>query len=357
MNIHKILLSLVIIAGAGCGKEQADAPDKPQANPTVKTATVEFNKVATQFTIPASVQADPARVIHVFAPVSGKLVALNVKAGDQVRAGQPVAILQSSDAASAHSDYEKAKAQAERSQSAVRRVSLLYQHEVVAARDFEDAKAQAASDESDLARTRERLLLLGLKEDQSTDKVTVVAPRSGVVIETASAAGEFSKSLDASNALVTIADLSSIWIVGNVYEHDLQSIASSATVTVTADAYPSLTWKGRISRIADVVDPTTHTVKVRVVLDNHERKFKPDMFAAIHINGPAASMATIPSSALLHEQSKVFVVLQSSGGKYSRREVDVEHSDAQVAVVRSGLQPGDVVVTSGAELLREELAR
>jgi len=161
--------------------------------------------------IPASIQPDPSRVVHVFAPVSGRLVALRVRPGDVVRSGQSLAVIQSSDAAGALSDYQKAKAAAEHSGSALRRASLLYQHEVIAEKDLEDAKAQAASDDSDLARTRQRLRMLGLSESAASDQVTVVAAHSGVVTETTSAPGEMSKSLDASNPLLTIADLSSIW--------------------------------------------------------------------------------------------------------------------------------------------------
>ena len=348
-----------VVAIAGCGKDESATAqhDAPSSHETVQTAQVQFRTVSPEFTIPASVQPDPVRVVHVFAPVSGRLVSLNVKLGDQVRAGQSIATVQSSDAASALSDYEKAKAQADRSQSALRRATVLYEHEVIATKDMEDAKAQAASDQSDLARSRERLQLLGLNEQKQSDKVSVVTPRSGVVTETTSAPGEFSKSLDASNPLATIADLSSVWIVGNVYERDLALVPSNAPVRITIDAYPTEIWKGTVSKVGDIVDPATRTVKVRVVLNNAVRKLKPDMFATIHLSRPGTRMAVIPSTALLHEQNEAFVILQTAPGKFTRRVVEVEQTSPQETLVRAGLQPGDVVVTSGAELLREEASR
>ena len=338
---------------AGCSAEQGMPPDPDAGRPAIQTSPVEFRTVSAELTLPATIQPDPARVVHVFAPVSGRLVALKVKAGDQVRAGQPVAVVQSSDVASAASDYAKAKAQADRSSAALRRITLLYEHEVASAKDFEDAKAQAASDKSDLERSKERLALLGVHEGSTSDQISVVAPRSGVVIETTSASGEFSKSLDASNPLLTIADLSAVWVVGNSYEKDLQSMSRGAPVVVTAEAYPSQTWASQINYVSDIVDPNTRTVKVRVVLKNTDRKLKPDMFATIHLSRPAVRAAVVPASALLYQGDQTFVIVQKGKDSFERRAVQVEKTGRQEVVLRSGLQPGDIIVTSGAELVRE----
>jgi cobalt-zinc-cadmium efflux system membrane fusion protein len=341
---------------AGC---QGGAPAQPQSQraQTIETAAVSFQTISPELMIPASVQPDPERVVHVFAPVSGRLISLKVRVGDRVRAAQPVAVLQSSDAAQARSDFEKARAQAERSQSALRRASLLYDHHAIAAKDLEDAKAQSSSDQSELDRSRERLQMLGLSEGQASDQVNVMAPRSGVVIETTSAPGEFAKSLDASNPLLTIADLSSVWVVGNIYERDLETVPPGAPVRITAEAYPSQSWQGRISKISDVVDPATRTVKVRVVLNNGERKLKPDMFAAIHVTRPPVRVAVVPSSAVLRQGNESFVILKTGQEKFEKRVVAVEQTGPSETRIRSGLQQGDTVVTSGAELLREEAAK
>jgi cobalt-zinc-cadmium efflux system membrane fusion protein len=195
--------------------------------------------------------------------------------------------------------------------------------------------------------------MLGLSESTASDRVTVVATHSGVVTETTSAPGEMSKSLDASNPLLTIADLSSIWVVGNIYEKDLILAPSGLAVRITLDAYPGQNWQGKISRISDLVDPNTHTLKVRVVLNNPDRKLKPDMFAAIHVLRPATRVAVIPSSSLLHEGNQAFVMVQKAEGKFEKRTVQVQESNPETTLVLSGLQPGELVVSSGAELLRD----
>ncbi|HEV2961081.1 MAG TPA: efflux RND transporter periplasmic adaptor subunit [Candidatus Angelobacter sp.] len=349
---NRLLLITAWLWLAGCGSQKPENAATPPLALAIQTARVESRTVSSELTIPASIQPDPSHVVHVFAPVSGRLIELRVKPGDAVRSGQALAVIQSSDAAGALSDYQKAKAAAEHSGSALRRASLLYQHEVIAQKDLEDAKAQAASDESELARTRQRLHMLGLSESAASDQVTVVATHSGVVTETTSAPGEMSKSLDASNPLLTIADLSSIWVVGNVYERDLSLTPSGLAVRITLDAYPGENWQGKISRISDVVDPNTHTLKLRVVLNNPGRKLKPDMFAAIHVLHPATRVAVIPSSALLHEGNQAFVMVQKGEDKFEKRAVQVQESNPETTQVLSGLQPGEMVVTSGADLIR-----
>jgi cobalt-zinc-cadmium efflux system membrane fusion protein len=347
----------------GCSGQKPEAAETAHPMKTVQTAPVEFRTVVSELAIPGSVQPDPARVVHVFAPVSGRLLELRVKPGDTVAAGQPVAAVQSSDVSSARSDYEKAKAQAHRSQGALSRVTLLFQHGAAPEKDLEDAKAQAAQDASELERAKERLHLLGLSEDQASDRATVAAPRAGVVTETTSAPGEFAKSLDASNPLLTIADLGSIWVVENVYEKDLAAIPAGLSVRITADAYPGESWQGKIANVAALVDPATHTVRMRVVLENRQHKLKPDMFTIIHVQRPAARLAVVPSTAILHEGNAAFVMVKSAGSqdkgqkdKFEKRAVEIQENGPQETLVRSGLQPGDVVVSAGAELVRDEEA-
>lgn len=360
MSKKKILLVVMAALGlAGCGEKTPQAMEGDPSQKIIQTAPVEFRSVSTELAIPASVQPEPERIVHVFAPVSGRLIELRVKPGDSVSAGQVVAVVASSDVSSARSDYLKAKAQAQRSQSALTRITGLFQHGAIAEKELEDAKAQAASDSSELERARERLKLLGLNESQSSERAAVPAPRSGVVTETTSAPGELAKSLDASNPLLTIADLSAVWVVGNVYEKDLTAVPRGLDVRITLEAYPGETWAGKISNVSDVVDPATHTVKLRVVLENRQHKLKPDMFATIHVLRPPSRLAVVPSSAVLREGNTAFVIVQTAAGqdKYEKRLVEIQESNPQQTLVRSGLQPGDVVVSTGAELLREEAAK
>ncbi len=133
-------------------------------------------------------------------------MAIDVKPGDHVRRGQTVAILNSSDDASARSDYAKASIEAERATRAMERQKLLFEHGAAAEKDYIDARAQAEAARAELARARQRLELLNVNPSASTDRVLLIAPAGGVVLDVSAAAGEFSKSLESANPLITITD-------------------------------------------------------------------------------------------------------------------------------------------------------
>jgi len=355
----RVLLSVsvfaIVCACSACGGsgEQKVSAQTKQSTP-IQLAQVSLEAVQNEVAVPAKVQADPERVVHIYPPVSGRLVSLNVRPGDVMQPGQTVALLESSDAASARSDYEKAKIEADRSQQAEKRAALLLQHEVLAQKDYEDIKAQAESAKSDLARTQQRLRMLGLGSTSGSDQVAVKAPRAGVVLEIGAANGELSKSLDNASSIATIADLSSIWVVGDLFEKDLSVASRGTPARITIGALPNDSWSGTISNVSDVLDPNTRTLKIRVVLSNPGHKLKPEMFATIHLAGRKQQFLIVPTTAVLHDGNSTFVMVKKSDGTYEKRSVTIANSQADKTEIASGLQPGETVVTSGAELLRDE---
>lgn len=351
-----IWLSVALALGmAGCGGSGDQKPNaQSKQESAVQVAQVMVKTVQNEVAVPAKVQADPDRVVHIYPPVSGRLVSLNIRPGDTVKQGQTVAVIESSDAAAARSDYEKARIEAERSDQAEKRAALLLQHEVMAQKDYEDIKAAAESAKSDLARTEQHLHMLGLNPSGTSDQIAVKSPRSGVVLDIGTANGELSKSLDNANSIATVADLSSVWIVGDLYEKDA-SLASRGTPTqITLAGLPDQNWKGVISNVSDVLDPTTRTLKVRVVLPNPQHKLKPEMFATIHLVGRKENLMTVPTTAVLHEGNEAFVMVKKPDGTYEKRTVTIANSRSDTTQIGSGLQPGEKIVTSGAELLRGE---
>jgi cobalt-zinc-cadmium efflux system membrane fusion protein len=350
-----LLIGVLATLLIGCGGDPASTPRiSDMQTSAVQTATTNIEEVSDEISVPAKVQADPTRVVHIFPPVSGRLVSLTVRPGDFVAAGQRVAIIASSDAASARSDFDKARIESQRAQLAESRAKLLVEHGALAQKELDDAKAQADSSKSELERARQRLHLLTLDENSTADNVLVRSPRSGVVLDIGAATGEFSKSLDNANALLTVADLSSIWVVGDLFEKDLASAARSSQVRITFAAFPGESWSGRISNISDVLDPNTRTMKIRVVLPNPGHRLKPEMFATIHLPRPKRNVIGIPSAAVLYEGNSAFVMVRKADGAYEKRSVTVAQIQTDQAEIASGLRPGEVVVVKGAELLRGE---
>src|SRR5262249_16239199 len=194
------------------------------------------------------------KVVGMLAAARGRVVAVEVKPGDHVRRGQTVAILNSSDIASARSDYAKANIEADRAARAMERQKLLFEHGASAEKDYIDARAQSDASRAELARTRQRLDFLNVNPSPNTDHIPLVTPASGVVLDASAAAGEFSKSLESASPLITVADLKTVWIVGDVYEKDVARVARGKPVTVTLQAYPGEQWNGRIDAISGALD-------------------------------------------------------------------------------------------------------
>ena len=350
------LAVLLMFASSCSDRAQTAKAAGADPKPVIRTAKVTKQNVSDSIDLPARVQADPARTVHVFAPAGGQLVSVSVRPGDHVQHGQLVAVLHSNDLAQARADYMKAKADHDRTQRALERAQLLYDHKVLPQKDYEDAKADAISAQAQLETAKEHLTLLGVQLDQVSDELEVRAPKSGVVLDLSAAPGEFSKALDASAPLCTIADLTDVWVMGDVYEKDLSSVALHKPVDITFAAYPGKSWKGNVDNISPIIDPNSRTIKVRVVLANAAHELKPDMFAQIHVQRGTRNVILLPAPAVLHDGEKTYVYVDGGGGKYQPREVKIGPMQDGSVEIASGLSGGENVVVEGAELLRPNQA-
>jgi membrane fusion protein, heavy metal efflux system len=345
-------LSLLLTACNQAGQSAA----KAAANDQARDGTVSYVKVVER-TVPetldlaAKVQPDPTKVVRIFAPASGRVVGIDVKPGDRVRRGETVASLSSSDVASAQSDFAKANIEAERVTRALERQKVLFEHGATAEKDFIDARAQADAARAELVRAKQRLELLNVSPSATTDRVALVSPASGVVLDVSAAPGEFSKSLESANPLVTVADLNTVWIVGDVYEKDVAKVGRGRPVTVTLPAYPGRQWKGRIDSVSGALDPTTRTLKVRVALPNPDQGLKPEMFGTIHVKAGTHQALVVPAAAIIREGNATIAFVKNAG-KPEQRTVTVGQTvDGNVEIL-TGLRAGDEVAADGAELLK-----
>ena len=320
-------------------------------------APVQSARIADYLEIAGRIEADPTRLVRVYPPVSGRFVAIQVRPSDRVRQGQVLAILASSDVAAARASYRQAQADALVRQQGLERSRLLYDHEVIALRDYQQAQAEAAMAEAALESATERLELLNADTASVSDRLTVAAPRAGVVIDVGAAPGEYAKSLDNANPLCTIADLSTVWAVGDVYEKDLASISIGEPAEITASAYPDDRWRGRISAISSTVDTASRTLQVRVVLANPGLRLKPAMFGTIRVVRAERLAILVPQTAIVREGASAYVFVQTTSGHFERRAVTLGNDAEQDRVeVNAGLRPGDIIVVEGAELVRAALS-
>jgi cobalt-zinc-cadmium efflux system membrane fusion protein len=306
--------------------------------------------------VPARIAADPSQVVHVFPPLSGRILGMRVLPGQEVKKGDVIAELQSSDIASARADFEKAKIEVIRADRALTRGKLLLQHEVLSQADYYEIEATAQTARSELERTRQRIHELGFAEDGVSDQVALRAPISGVVLDIGTANGEMQRSLDNATTIATIANINNVWIVGDVFERDLASLKPGREVQIRVPAYPDMQLTGRIANVGDALDPNTHTLKLRVVLPNPKHLLKADMFATIRVPGALRNSVILPATAVLHEGEKTFVFLPNASGGFDRRIVTTGRSFSSNGVnsieVLTGINDGEKVVTTGGALLR-----
>lgn len=342
----------VLLLAVGCRKKETPQADLPPANLTTTTAhTATLNDT---LNVPAHVEANPTQLVHVFPPLSGRIVELKVIAGQEIRKGQTIAMLQSADVAAARSDYEKAKVEADRADRARDRGKLLLDHEVLSQAAFLELQATAAAGHAELERTRQRLRELGFAESGTSDIAPIAAPISGTVIDVGTANGELQRSLDnaSANGIATIANLDTVWVVGDVFERDLTLLKRAEHVDVTVQAYPGEVFHGVLANVGDVFDPATHTLRARVVLPNPGHRLKPAMFASLQISRPPTPVVLVPQTAVIHDGENTGVYVAGSDGKFNLRQVRVGANHGSDVEILSGLANGERVVQSGAGFLR-----
>ena len=332
------------------------APDADYVAPGaggISTMKVQLAPVPNYLVLPAHIESDPTRVVHVYPPAGGRIVQMEVRPWDHVEKGQTLAILESSDLARAVADYRKALIDYDVKERALQRATYLFAHSAIAQKDLQEAQGDAQMAQAEVQAARAQLQVLGVDPNHAGTQLRVAAPRSGVILDIGAAQGEYSNALAAAQPLCTIADLSRVWAVGDIYEQDLTAARPGEPAQVTLDAYPGQTWNGRVSVVSDAVDPATRTLHVRVVLENPGTRLKPAMFGSIRLLRSTSKGIVVPSTAVIREGSMAYVYVGRANGHYQRRTVTLGRTLGSSIEIENGVQAGDTVVTQGALLLRE----
>lgn len=325
----------------------------PEGSPlrgSIKVEPARTQTVTETLQVPAQVETDPTTTAKITPPVAGRIVQLFVHVGDTVKAGQPLFTMDSPDLVTAQSDYLRAQstlAQAERDQ---KRQQDLKDHGVGSEKDLEQAETAAKIAREDLERATTRLHLLKIDPGNLGKPLTVFAPIPGRIVDAALAPGEFKN--DPTAVVMTIADLSKVWLTANVQEKDISKVQKDEAVTATLTAYPDETFDGRVLFVADVLDPDTRTLKARIAIPNEAGRLKPGMFALVQFHSTATNEIVVPATALVLLGDKTVVFKEIAPWTFEPHEVTPGSThDNQVAIAK-GLAAGERIVTSGAVLLQ-----
>ena len=304
-------------------------------------------------TAPGIVESDPTRTVNVLPPGAGRVREVKVGLGDRVQRGQLLATIDSPDLAQAYSDYDKAAAAA-----TLAAKNLKYQEEQVkigaaAQRDLESARSDHQQAAAEYERARVRLRAMGAAEDGRGEGRLLMlrAPASGSITALAIAPGATIN--DDTQSVMTLADLSVVWVTALIAERDLGHVARNEDVEITVDAYPGKTLHGRVLFVSDVLEPDSRRDKTRIALPNPDAALKPNMFARVTLHGPAQLRVVLPSSALLMNNDRTSVFVAVAPWTFERRTVQPLLEEGTAVALESGVNPGEQVVVKGGILLND----
>jgi membrane fusion protein, heavy metal efflux system len=323
--------------------------DKPDQFPLVTSEKVE---ASSQLSVTGSVFPDISREIPVISLANGRVVDIKARLDDFVKKGDLLLKVQSPDVSGAFDVYLKAANDERMDNLAYIRAKALFDHGAISQGMLEQAEDTEKDAQADLTAAEEELKTLGVDKDHPSSVVNVYAPISGVIVaQNVTQAAAAGVNLSGSATAFTIADLSTVWVICDVYENDIPKIAVGQTAQIHLVAYPDRVLTGRVSDIGPVLDPSIRTAKVRLEIPN-PGMLKLGMFVSATFDSRTKEThAVVPAPAILHLHDRDWVFIPAANNQFKRVEVHAGKmlpGDRQELL--SGISPGQQVVSNVLQL-------
>jgi cobalt-zinc-cadmium efflux system membrane fusion protein len=305
-----------------------------------------------ELVVTGTVTPDISRNVPVVSLASGRVMAIHTRLGDTVQKGQLLMTIRSDDISGGYSTYKMSVADEILARAQYDRAKDLLEHGAIALNDL-----QVAQDNEDKAKVAvdtaaEHLKLLGNDPEKQNFMIDILAATSGVITDQQVTSGSLVQAYNTPYPF-TISDLSSIWVICDVYENDLATVKVGDIAEIRLNAYPDRVFQGKVSNIGSILDPNIRTGKVRIEVEN-PGFMRLGMFVRATFRGQTTEMHTIvPASAVLHMHDRDFVFVPASGQKFRRVEVvggDLLTENTDLQEIKSGLAPGEQVVTNALVL-------
>ena len=361
MPITLFLASALMLGSCGSGKKSETKPDAEavksetvhsvrvngdqKASANIRIETVSVQRLAESIQVPGRIDFNQQRLAHLTARVPGRVEQVYAFFGDRIEANALLATVYSPQYLTAQGEYIQAK----------QRLA-----EVEARGDSAEAVTARAISES----ARRRLLVLGATEKDIQELAQTRAPKtlleirspfSGSVTEEGEILGHF---VDVGANLFHVADLSNLWVIVDVYEKDLAKLKTGLSAVIEVAAYPNQKFQGHLTRIYDVLDEKTRTVKARVEAHNPKAKLKPQMFATVTLLlGTSREVPVIPAKALQIEGDRQLVYIAADDTSFVKRYVRVGRQQDSLVEILDGLKPGERIVSDGAFAVKSEFQK
>ncbi len=378
MKIPRTVLffTLVSLAGvAGCSAGKTDSAEQMTSYSStenaraqlftvpkeqmshVQVAPVEATKLTHLLRLTGQVAYNSFRTTPVITAVGGPVSRVLVAPGEHVQKGQPLLEVSSPDYSQLRANYLKARNSFRVTDKNYARAQDLYAHNAIAERDLLQAESDRTQAKADLDASEQALRILGvphpdqLEKNPPSPELPLLAPISGEIVERLCSPGQLLQA--GATQCFTISDMSSVWVLVNVYQNQLAYVHAGDSVTVETDAYPAK-FRGRISYVAAALDPNTRTLQARIVTENPGEKLKKDMYVTATVQaGTIENALTVPDAAVLRDsENHPFVYVLTGENQFARRLVTIGESSGGKTQVLSGLQTGERVAGDGSLFLQ-----
>ena len=311
--------------------------------------------LSTETSLSGEVSFNENNVIKVFPRGSGQVIESKVTLGDKVKAGQVLAVIKSADIAGSYVDLASAKADIAIAQRQYDNERSLYKGGIASERELNEAKQNLEKAKAAKNKIESVISINGGQNTTASGTYILTSPIDGFIVEKKVNTGNFIRS-DMGDYLFTISDLKDVWVNANVFEDDIAKVKEGYDVDVYTLTYPDKTFKGKIDKLSEVLDPTTKAMKVRVRLSNTEGLLKPSMFAKVVVTNEEKEKALcIPTKALISQDGKNFVVVYKGSDNMKITEVNVSKIIGEKTFIKGGLNEGDKLIVTNQLLVFQQL--
>jgi len=374
-HVAVLIATVFLIAACNNGDNAADKSNAAGTEESIDLNRITLNedmmqrikvdqlrriKLADKILVPSQIKVDEQKLIRVGANVTGRIVEVHANLGDSVEAGSALARIASPELNRAQLDYLRDYSMMLLNERAVNRARLLFEADVIPAAELQRRETELQISRAELNAAKDQLQLLGIhdaairelvRRGNILSSVPVAVSKSGTVIERNVVAGQVVQPAD---PLFKVADLSTVWAVGDVPEQIARNVMVGQHVKIQVPALEDIVLDGLIVFVADTVNPLTRTVMVRTVVENPDRKLKPAMLASMRIIESPRELLVIPEEAVVREANRDYVYLAEGNNRFLRVPVDLAPEINNVRPVIAGLAAGQNIVVSGAYDLDNE---
>lgn len=343
-----LFLSLVSCTGNGEGNSDKQAEIVPAFYSSVKTIKASYETRIEMLTLTGQVEYDSDKVINYYPLTEGVAGRVYFSLGDKVEKGQALLDIHSKDLSELQSEQSSLQSEIRIIERELKSAQEMFKDKMLSEKELLEIEAKLKQSQTSLSKVKNDMQLFG--SDKGNGVFSIKAPMSGYIVTKNVTSGSTLSSDNGS--LFTIADLSTVWVVVNVYAGNLQLVKEGMDVNFTTLSYPNETFEGKINLMSQVFDPEDKVLKARIIISNKDLKLKPGMSTIVYLkNEVGEKNIAIPSDALIFDKDHYFVIIKNTNGDFQIREVFLKGHSGQTTYIKSGLSEGEEVVISNHLLI------